>query len=182
MTKSKKTIVLIVSGTIASPKSLVLATLLARRYHVITIGSQNNVHFLTAKQMQQFDYTSMWPQSHYKKGSYIWHVEIAKKADLMVVYSASATFIAKASHGLLDNPCNLAFGAFFKPKIILPAMNNHMWTSHAVQRNVALLTKDPLVTVIPPQTGPLACAPNSNLVGRAHEPDSVYTMINEMLG
>src|SRR3972149_388107 len=80
------------------------------------------------------------------------HIEIAEKADLMLVAPASADFLAKAACGLADDLLSTLALSFDGPLVVAPAMNTAMWQKPAVQRNVATLRKDG-VHFVDPQAG-----------------------------
>jgi phosphopantothenoylcysteine decarboxylase len=52
------------------------------------------------------------------------HIDLARRADLFVIAPATANVIAKCAHGLC---------------VFVPSMNEDMWRSRVVQRNVGLL-------------------------------------------
>ena len=66
------------------------------------------------------------------------HIELAK-CDLMIVAPATANVLAKAAHGIADDLVSTLIAARRADIVFLPAMNVHMWTNAATQRNVACL-------------------------------------------
>jgi phosphopantothenoylcysteine decarboxylase/phosphopantothenate--cysteine ligase len=106
------------------------------------------------------------------------HIELAEKADLMVVAPASADFLAKAASGAADDLLSTLVLSFEGPLVVAPAMNTAMWQKPAVQRNVATLRKDG-VHFIDPQAGWQTCRRTG--VGRMAEPADIQAAIEKLL-
>lgn len=96
--------------------------------------------------------TDLW---HNQARNPIPHIELADWTQLAVVVPASADIIAKMANGIADDAASTTLLATGAPKVVVPAMNSHMWGAPATQRNLALLRQDG-VTVIEPATGRLA--------------------------
>src|SRR5918999_4222021 len=64
------------------------------------------------------------------------HLELVRRADVLVVAPASANTLAKLAAGLADNLLTSAALASEAPLVIAPAMNHHMWRHPATQANV----------------------------------------------
>ncbi len=88
------------------------------------------------------------------------HIALAKWADLIIVYPASANTIAKLVNGFSDNILTstvLAFEGMNSGKIIAaPAMNNFMYEAKPTQKNLETL-KSMGFEIIEPIVGNLAC-------------------------
>ena len=69
------------------------------------------------------------------------HLELARRADLMLVVPASANTIARMAGGLADGLLGSVYLAFDGPVVIAPAMNTRMWTHPATARNLGLLVE-----------------------------------------
>jgi phosphopantothenoylcysteine decarboxylase / phosphopantothenate---cysteine ligase len=67
------------------------------------------------------------------------HVELARRADVLLVAPATASLLARCAHGLCDDLLSTTMVACRAPVIIAPNMNEAMWTSPVVQRNVTLV-------------------------------------------
>jgi len=83
------------------------------------------------------------------------HTTLARCADLIVCYPATADFIAKTANGHADDLLSALFLASTAPKIVVPAMHTEMWEAAATQRNIRTLNGDG-VRVIGPGVGSLA--------------------------
>ncbi|HXH22263.1 MAG TPA: bifunctional phosphopantothenoylcysteine decarboxylase/phosphopantothenate--cysteine ligase CoaBC [Dehalococcoidia bacterium] len=67
------------------------------------------------------------------------HVEVARRADIVVIAPASATTLARLAHGLADDFLALTVLATKAPVLIAPAMDSNMWEAAATRANVELL-------------------------------------------
>ena len=107
------------------------------------------------------------------------HIELAERAELLVVAPASADFLAKAAHGLADDLLSTLYLAFSGRVLLAPAMNTAMWEKAAVQRNVAQLRADG-VQFIDPDSGWLSCRQVG--AGRMAAPERILEVVRETLG
>jgi phosphopantothenoylcysteine decarboxylase/phosphopantothenate--cysteine ligase len=81
--------------------------------------------------------------------TFVPHIELARKADLVLVYPASVGLIAKVANGLADELVPLLVLAATCPVLFVPVTNPEMWAHPATRRNVARLRDDGYV-VLPP--------------------------------
>ena len=84
------------------------------------------------------------------------HIDLADRADLLLIAPATANVIAELAHGLANRPLTEIALATLAPVLIAPAMNGKMWQHAATQQNVELL-KSRNVEFIGPEEGMLAC-------------------------
>jgi len=155
---SAPVIVVGVTGSIAAYKAADLVSKLVKRgcevHVVMTHGAQE---FITPLTMQTLSrnavVTSVFDGAHgWKPG----HIDLADRAQLLLIAPATANIIAELAHGLAGNPiCEIAL-ATLAPVLIAPAMNGKMWAHAATRQNVALL-KSRGVEFIGPEEGMLAC-------------------------
>jgi phosphopantothenoylcysteine decarboxylase / phosphopantothenate---cysteine ligase len=106
------------------------------------------------------------------------HLELARRADLMLVAPASANTIAKLAAGLADGLLGSAYLAFDGPVVIAPAMNTRMWTHPATTRNLGLLAERG-VQVVEPASGLLADGEVG--LGRLAEPAEIAAAVEARL-
>src|SRR5262245_8989776 len=106
------------------------------------------------------------------------HIELAERAELLIVAPASADFLAKAAHGLADDLLSTLYLAFTGRVIMAPAMNTAMWENPAVQRNVTQLRVDG-VQFIGPESGWLSCRQIG--AGRMAAPEKIVEAVKELL-
>ena len=151
-------IILGVTGSIAAYKAADLASQLVKggaEVHVVM--SQHATDFITPLTMQTLSrnpvVTSAWDaQTNWKPG----HIDLADRADLLLIAPATANVIAELAHGLAGNPLTEIALATRAPLLIAPAMNGKMWEHPATQANVALLNARG-AEFIGPEAGILAC-------------------------
>ena len=108
------------------------------------------------------------------------HLEVVRRADVLVIAPASANTIAKLAHGLADNLLTTAALAATCPVVVAPAMNNAMYENAATQANLALLEQRG-VMIIPPGTGSLASRGEWG-IGRLAEPAEIFSVVEQQLG
>lgn len=80
------------------------------------------------------------------------HVDLTDAVNLMLVMPATANIIGKAAHGICDELVSTAIVACAAPVVFIPSMNERMWRSAVVQRNVAI-TRELGYHVIEPDVG-----------------------------
>ena len=106
------------------------------------------------------------------------HIQLAEQADLLCVAPATASFLAKAAHGIADDLLSTLYLSFTGPVLFAPAMNFQMWEKAAVQRNVAQLASDG-VHFIEPESGWLSCRQSG--VGRMAGPETILAQLHRQL-
>jgi phosphopantothenoylcysteine synthetase/decarboxylase len=84
------------------------------------------------------------------------HIELADRANLLLIAPATANVIAELAHGLANHPLTAIALATRAPILLAPAMNGKMWEHPATQANVKQL-KTRGVDFIGPEEGMLAC-------------------------
>ena len=166
-----KNILLAMSGGIAAFKVAELARALVQEGAAVQVMmSEAATQFMTPVTMQaltgQAVFTDQWDA---RISNNMAHIELSRKADLMLIAPASADLMAKVAHGLANDLVSATCLARECPLMVVPAMNKQMWDNPATQRNVAQLIKDQ-ITVLGPTSGTQACGENG--MGRmleAHE-------------
>src|SRR5438270_14096609 len=153
-----KTIVLGVTGSIAAYKSAELASLLVKQnHHVFAVMTQDAAEFITPLTLQTLSknpvMTSFFDEKeNWRPG----HIELADRANLLLIAPATANLIAELAHGLANHPLTAIGLATRAPILIAPAMNGKMWSHPATIENVAVL-RSRGVEFIGPEEGMLAC-------------------------
>ena len=102
------------------------------------------------------------------------HVALARAADVVAVYPATAHTIAKAAHGLADDLLTTTLLATTAPVVLAPAMHAEMWEHPATRTNAAALEARG-VTIVGPTTGALMGGDAGT--GRAVEPDEFVAAV-----
>ncbi len=170
-----KRILLIITGSIAAYKSLELIRLLTKAgasvEGLLTDGGKQfvtplSVETLTGKKA----HVEMWDGESYQMN----HIELSRRADLVVVAPATADFISKMIHGRGDDLASTVMLAKNKPVILGPSMNVEMWENPAFKRNLEAAQADG-AAVVPPQIDELACGEVG--VGKMAEPAALFDAI-----
>lgn len=84
------------------------------------------------------------------------HIQLADKADVMVIAPATANIIAKLAYGIADDFLTTTALAVTSPVILCPSMNVNMWNNPVVSENIDKLKKRGF-EIIDPDSGMLAC-------------------------
>lgn len=87
----------------------------------------------------------------------IGHIQIADRADLVIVAPATANSIAELAAGRADNAVTAIVLATRAPVLLAPAMNVNMWEHPVTQANVLKLVDLAAYNVVGPGDGFLAC-------------------------
>src|SRR6266542_1793903 len=137
----KKSIVLGVTGSIAAYKSAELASLLVKQGHqVFAVMTHDATEFITPLTLQTLSknpvMTSFFDEKENWRPS---HIELADRANLLLIAPATAHIIAELAHGLADHPLAAIALATRAPILLAPEMNGKMWSHPATQANVDLL-------------------------------------------
>lgn len=156
--KDPKTIIVGVTGSIAAYKAAELVSLLIRQDHnVFVVMTRDAVEFLPPLTLQTLSRNPVTTNFYDEKES--WrpgHIELADRADLLLIAPATAHVIAELANGLANHPLAAIALATRAPILIAPAMNGKMWEHPATQENVEKL-KSRGVEFIGPEAGMLAC-------------------------
>ena len=153
-----KTIVLGVTGGIASYKSANLASMLVKlNADVHVIMTQNATHFITPMTFETLTNNKCIVDTFDRNFSFdVKHVSLAKRGDLFVVAPCTANVIGKLAHGICDDMLTTTMLATKAPKLIAPAMNTGMWENPILQDNLTKL-QGYGYHIIEPIIGRLAC-------------------------
>ncbi|HEX4042017.1 MAG TPA: bifunctional phosphopantothenoylcysteine decarboxylase/phosphopantothenate--cysteine ligase CoaBC, partial [Xanthobacteraceae bacterium] len=174
-------VLLIIGGGIAAYKSLDLIRRLQDRdirvRCVLTAAAQHFITPLAAGALAgERAYTDLFdPQSEFDIG----HIRLAREADLVVVAPATADLIAKMAGGHADDLATAVLLATDTPILIAPAMNPHMWSAKATQRNLAQLKADG-IHLIGPNSGAMAERGEAG-IGRMAEPLEIAVAAQTLL-
>jgi phosphopantothenoylcysteine decarboxylase / phosphopantothenate---cysteine ligase len=170
---------LIVTGGIASYKSVWLARLLTQRGAevdvVMTRGAREFIGSITFEAVTgRRVYTEIFGE-----GNALDHIRLAREANGILVAPATADFLARATHGHADDLPSAILLAATCPVLLTPAMNDRMWAHEQTQRNVAH-AREIGYTVLDPDTGPLAVGEGSG-PGRLPEPEVILAHFGRLI-
>lgn len=173
-------IVLGVSGSIASYKAADVASRLVQAgAHVdvaLTPGATEFIAPLTFRALTgRQPYVDLFRDGDEGEA----HVELARRADLMLIAPASASTLARLAHGLAEDFVSLTAIATHAPVLVTPAMDSQMWEHPAVQANRATL-EERGVQFLGPVSGRLASGRTGS--GRLMEPQDIVDHVKARLG
>ncbi len=170
-----KRITLIITGSIAAYKSLELIRLLTKAgARVEGILTKSGAAFITPLSVEALTgnraHTEMWDDHSFDMN----HIELSRRADLIVIAPATANTIAKLANGIGDDLASTILLAKNKPILLAPGMNTEMWENPAFKRNLAQIKADG-ATIVPPITDVLACGETG--IGKMAEPATIFAAI-----
>lgn len=176
-----RSILLIITGSVAAYKALELVRLLkAQGAEVHAILTRSGAKFITPLAVSSLTGTKTYDDLFSLTDEVeMGHIELARIAELVLVAPASADILAKMAAGIADDLATTALLATDKPVIVAPAMNHKMWAHEATQRNVAQLKQDG-IRFIEPTEGEMACGEFG--VGRLAEPETIIRALGGTAG
>ena len=106
------------------------------------------------------------------------HIDLAGRADILVIAPATANVIGKIASGMADDLLTTVVMATKAPVLIAPAMNTIMYENPVLQANIKRL-KGHGYHFIGPEEGELACGYEGK--GRMSEPEEIREAILDVL-
>lgn len=175
------TIVLGITGSIAAYKAADIASALVKDGHEVhCVMTQSATEFIPPFTLQILSRNPVLVTLQDEKQS--WkpgHIDLADRADLMVIAPTSANVIGNFANGLAPDPLSSIYLATKAKVLICPAMNGKMWDHPATQRNVAQLKSDGCQFFGPDANGMLACGYEGK--GRLMPVDAILKEISSQL-
>jgi phosphopantothenoylcysteine decarboxylase/phosphopantothenate--cysteine ligase len=114
-----------------------------------------------------------------QQGHALDHIRLARNAELVVVAPATADFIARAAGGQAGDLLTACLLATEAPVLLVPAMNDRMWSHRQTAANVARL-REIGYHVLEPDIGELAIGEGSG-PGRMPEPETIVAHVARLL-
>lgn len=179
--KSKaRTILLGISGSIAAYKAADLASQLVKAGHEVhAVMTRNATEFVTPLTLQTLTRNPVTVSIFEEKER--WnpgHIDLADRADLLLLAPATANLLAKLAHGLADDALSSLALATRAPVLAAPAMNGKMWLHPATLANVEML-RSRGVRFLGPEEGMLACGYEG--IGRLWPVEAILRAVAEEL-
>ena len=133
-----KNIILCVTGSIAAYKSIYLSSVLVKEgANVQVMLSESAKNFVGESSFSGITHNEVITGYYDSKTSLsIDHIEIAKKADVIVVAPATANILAKIALGISSDPIVGSILATKAPILIAPAMDGDMYSSKQIQGHI----------------------------------------------
>ena len=178
---SGKRILLGVTGSIAAFKAADLASKLTQsgaEVDVVLTGAGEKfvtpLTFQSVTGRRAFTDKDLWGDE-----AHVLHVNLGKKADLLVIAPCTANTIAKMTHGIADSLLTVTALAATCPILVAPAMDGGMFDHPATQENLETLQTRG-VLVAGPAAGHLASGLTG--IGRMLEPMDILGHVRLALG
>ena len=179
----KKNILIGVTGGIAAYKVLDLIKLLKNDKHeVFVIMTDSAMKMFSLSDFEKASGNKIPTDLFDKNFNYkevlenreVEHIQLADKADVMIIIPATANIIGKIANGIADDFLTTTVLAMTSPIIICPSMNVNMWNNSIVQENLSKL-KLTGYQIIYPVSGKLACGYEG--VGKLENIKIIYSEI-----
>jgi len=173
MNTPKETRILLgVTGGIAAYKSCELTRLLVQAgYRVQVVMTPEATAFVTPLTLQALSGQPVRVELLDPAGeSAMSHINLARDHELILVAPATAHFLARLRAGWADDLLTTLCLAAEVPIVVVPAMNQAMWSDAATQHNLALL-RERKVLLFGPDSGEQACGDIGP--GRMLEPQAI---------
>lgn len=176
-------VVLGISGAIAAIDTPALVRmLLARRFDVSVVMTPAARRFVSAGSLEALTHRPVirgfWQKDADGPAP---HVQLATWADVVVVYPATAATIARMAHAACTDVLSalVTATATTQPVLVVPSMNESMYRSPGVQRNLEQLRRDGRHVVEPVMGLEAAVAPSARapMSGAAPPPGQVVAAI-----
>lgn len=105
------------------------------------------------------------------------HIELARQADLVLVYPATVNVLGKVAQGIADELIAAIALSAPVPVLFVPVTNASLWEHPAVRRNVARLREDGYLVLPPPPAVEVATREG---LAAAAEPFPLPTLLVQM--
>ena len=175
---SRPLVVLGVTGGIAAYKSADLIRRLKEQdFDVQVITTKSALKFVGETTFAALSghpvISDIWNNAHEVE-----HVNVAKKADAIVVAPATADFLAHLAYGFANDVLLATLLVAKCPIILAPAMHTEMWENSATKENVATLRKRGFL-VLDPAVGKLTGEDSG--VGRLPETTEIAQVVKQVI-
>jgi SAM-dependent methyltransferase/3-polyprenyl-4-hydroxybenzoate decarboxylase len=178
-------IVLGISGAIAAIDAPALVRmLLARRFDVSVVMTAAARRFVSPESLEALTHRPVirgfWQKD---AGGPAPHIQLATWADLVVLYPATAATVARIANAACSDVISALVTATTQPVLVVPSMNESMYLSPGVRRNLEQLRRDGRHLVEPVMGLEAAVVPSarSPMSGAAPPPGQVVAAIELLL-
>ena len=169
-------VLLIISGGIASYKSLEIIRLIKKTdIELDVVMTKSAQKFITPLLVTSLNekkcYIDLFSIEDETKMN---HINLARSPDIILVAPATANLMAKLANGLADDLASTILLASFSKIILAPSMNPVMWNNLATRDNYKKLLERG-IEFIEPDTGDMACGESGK--GRFPEPRAIFEFL-----
>ncbi len=167
----KKNILLGLTGSIACSKAEQFVQDYNDEFNFKIIATHSSLNYLTNKFLQDNDIISDWDDLVGTP-----HIDLARFADLFIVFPATANFIAKINSGVADDLLTSTILMYKKALYICPAMHEEMFLNSRTQKNLLELSQS--YFILGPRYGKLDIGDTG--YGRMIEPHELYDVLTKV--
>lgn len=168
-----------VAGGVASYKSAALCSKLVQTgYGVTVICTESAKSFVGAATFEALSGRKVCSRIFDASFPLGPHIELARKADLMVIAPATANIIGRIANGIADDLLSTTVLSFTGRRLFAPSMNVEMWNKPAVARNVSQMVEDGW-DLVRPDAGWQSCRESGT--GRMSDPEEIFARIQDVL-
>lgn len=180
MRLKKKTILLIITGSIAAYKAADLIQALREEgSRVIPVLTEAAKKFVTPLTVRAVSGEPVYDDFFTVHSPYdVIHTSLAELADLILVAPASANFIARMAVGLANDLASSIILAADRPVLLAPAMNDQMYQNPLTQENIQKLKKFGY-RFVDPIEGHLICGKEA--LGHISDPETIVHQVVQIL-
>ncbi len=183
--RARPRVVVGVTGAVAAAFTPGLVQLLLGRGHDVRVAATRNaLRFVGALGLEALTHApvvqSLWPRD---PRAPVPHLDLARWAEVMVVFPATATSIARLAAGSCGTVVSAAAIATRAPVLVVPSMNEAMYTAPAVRRNLDQLREDGFFLAHPSCGVEVADAPpdRAPMLGAAPPIEAVVDLVETIL-
>lgn len=177
MSVSGKKILIAVSGGIAAYKiHFLIRDFVKKGAEVQVIMTPDAENFVTKLSLSTLSKKPVYSDFYSDNGTWNSHVEMALRADVMIVAPCTANTLSKMVHGMCDNLVIATYMSAKCPVFIAPAMDLDMYAHPSTTKNLELAESFGHI-IIPAENGELA----SGLIGqgRMAEPATIFNAVEQ---
>jgi phosphopantothenoylcysteine decarboxylase/phosphopantothenate--cysteine ligase len=153
-----KNIILGVTGSIAAYKACdLIRALQEENFCIDVIMTKEAKEFITPLTLETISQRKVYSEMFELDVDFdVEHIELAKRASIVLIAPATANIIGKIASGIYDDLLSCVVAATKAKVVIAPAMNENMYKNPVVQGNIEKLKKSG-VKFVGPKQGKLAC-------------------------
>lgn len=163
----------------------IISQLAQKNIHTTLVVTEASKHFVDVEKIKNdlkidvFTDQNEW-DAWKSRGDPVLHIELSKKADLLLLAPLSANTMAKVSTGICDNllTCVVRAWSVSKPVLFCPSMNTQMWNHPVTADQVNKLVSWGYI-LIPPIVKTLMCGDHG--IGAMAEVETIVKNISENL-
>ncbi|MDY6881290.1 MAG: bifunctional phosphopantothenoylcysteine decarboxylase/phosphopantothenate--cysteine ligase CoaBC [Desulfatiglans sp.] len=174
-----KTIIVGITGGIASYKAAELVRLLVKSDTITSVAmTRNATQFISPMTFEALSGNRVIYDMFTQDKGGMEHIVWGQEADLIIIAPATANFIAKMAHGIGDDFLSTMILAATARVLVCPSMNSRMFLNPALQDNLGVLRKRGF-SIMSPGEGELACKTEGP--GRLPEPEDILEHARTLL-